>query len=1689
MMEKHIAVSLILAALVGGITASGWADDRVISPVLGFQPAHTYAISDIEVIDKATGSLALHIPLAQLPPGPAGFTAGVTLSYNNKYWETEPIGGDFSLRESFSGGWRLSMTPSLDVEYIASKGEKDPCGFFLGSELFQLKLTLPDGGRSTLFLSKPVRTMPVACEAGTYRISQLKNENAASIWYTADGSFLRLQMDPPSISGNWPYNSSWTVFKQDGSSIRYEAGSKTTYLRDRNGNRIVVTKTIDSADPTHTYEIMADEFGRTIRLDHFGIVRDEVRQTGHDGTALVWKVYYGNPGPMVPASYICDQSLSRCTFDNPPLQATRLELPTGQAYVFGYERPAPFASNYRELRTVTLPTGARIDYGYRLDNQSGAASYFHILANPVTSKTVSAGGSVIEKWEMSYDINASTGTYSRSVHKAPDGGLTTYDFKPVSYRAEYGLDSGTITRIANPDGSIVNRDWQSNFPREAPISLGWANPWIRREWITNANAAGIPVATSLKAFTADKNGNTTSVAERAWVAYNASLPEPAAGALIRITENWYVNGAVDSANTTDTTNTNAYSHASLPSPATPRNLIESTETRNSSGGVVARSQFNYSETSPARMVGNLVAEYHWDSTKPGYAAISTRTQLSAANAIEKRYEYTARGNVKKETDARGIPSTFDYGSVAGCPGGGTYADLYRTGAHQGQNGTAAILNWSYQYNCNSGKLTSSTDSNSLVTTISYDRYGRPTTIVDGNYRKTVHTYNDSALWIVTQRDVSSFGDLRNVSVLHYDALGRIRLSRQLETAASSPAAAAADESAGIRIDTRYVHALNRNETWVSNPYRSSESSAPTRGWSVTRRDKAGRICVEEWFAGSGTPSVAENCVPSSGRTGAVTHNYTASVNWTREEIVDPAGKTRHLYQDVLGRLVAVREDPTASRYDTYYQYDLLDNLVEARQIGTCGSSDPIASPCGGGQTRTFAYDSLRRLSSASYPELAGNTTSFTYDGNGNLTRKLSSGSPSLLVSYSYDSLNRLQTKDYSDGTTPPVTFCYDGKSWSGTIGGCSGSPTSPSIGRLTEVGSSVSRTSYAYNTAGLVTRSVQTTAGRSYAFGYTYNAAYKLASQTFPSGRTLLIGYDDAGREKYLMGQFASVSKNYAGSSSSGIQYAPHGALSSMTMGNGVVESRGYNSRLQLTRLQAGALLTLWNCFQSGDDAACSSLTTVSANNGNIQGQKIARGSQSWMQKYSYDGVNRLISAQEINVWQQTYGYDPFGNRWVAASSGLPVSALTPTSQSAFAAATNRLAGTYAYDARGNLKSYGSRTLAYDGEDRISAVGGIAPSSRYEYDGEGRRVRAHVCSDASSCAPGSAASTTVYVYDAFGKLAAEYAPNTGQTGTSFLTADHLGSTRLETNASGQAVSCSDYLPFGEEIPSGSGSRNSCFTPTDNTLKFTGKERDAETGLDFFGARYFSSPQGRFTSTDPLNIPNLQRVAPQKFGKVIANPQNWNGYAYAHSNPLRNADPDGYLTIIVPGTGWSETDWNKDSDFYKRVQNAFKDRTVILDKKDWSGGNSREARSKAAGALAEMVKNYHFAPGEKLNIVAHSHGGNVAFQASSDLGERKIDNLVTLGTPIRSDYAPAIGAIGNHINVFSQHDGVQTKGGFIDGWTLQTGYFHLEVGPAGRTLGSAINVDAGVKNEGWIDTHSALWKRESVWKRIEPLLKK
>ena len=103
----------------------------------------------------------------------------------------------------------------------------------------------------------------------------------------------------------------------------------------------------------------------------------------------------------------------------------------------------------------------------------------------------------------------------------------------------------------------------------------------------------------------------------------------------------------------------------------------------------------------------------------------------------------------------------------------------------------------------------------------------------------------------------------------------------------------------------------------------------------------------------------------------------------------------------------------------------------------------------------------------------------------------------------------------------------------------------------------------------------------------------------------------------------------------------------------------------------------------------------------------------------------------------------------------------------------------------------------YDGENRlISAITDPNnPTTTYAYDGEGRRV--------SRTWNGQ---TTTFVYDAFGNLAAEYGGPSGDTGTQYMTSDHLGSTRLVTDQYGAAVKCYDYLPFGEEIGNGTAGR-------------------------------------------------------------------------------------------------------------------------------------------------------------------------------------------------------------------------------------------------------------------------------------------
>ncbi len=144
--------------------------------------------------------------------------------------------------------------------------------------------------------------------------------------------------------------------------------------------------------------------------------------------------------------------------------------------------------------------------------------------------------------------------------------------------------------------------------------------------------------------------------------------------------------------------------------------------------------------------------------------------------------------------------------------------------------------------------------------------------------------------------------------------------------------------------------------------------------------------------------------------------------------------------------------------------------------------------------------------------------------------------------------------------------------------------------------------------------------------------------------------------------------------------------------------------------------------------------------------------------------------------------------------------------------------------------------------------------------------------------------------------------------------DQTGSLTV-TNQSGQYVSGvtrHDYLPFGEELGAGTGGRTTAqgYSASDGIRqKFTLKERDNETGLDYFLARYHSSTQGRFTSPD----------AP--FADQFANnPQSWNLYAYVRNNPLVMVDPTGRFGDYYDQNGkWLRNDGKKDDKVYVELQ--------------------------------------------------------------------------------------------------------------------------------------------------------------------------
>ena len=921
-------------------------------------------------------------------------------------------------------------------------------------------------------------------------------------YYTFDGTYIRLEVQHDSDSNPW--NNPWTLYFPDATRVT----NFGTRITDRNGNYVEWSNITYNG---HAASQVMDQLGRKVILEYGGFSGgDVIHVPGVGGADLTYQVYW--KGIQVFKTYSTEE-LGQHGHDPdgyPDMLGSqyvvwRIDLPAatgGLQYVFGYNAADSGSTpcctpsyGWGELSSVTLPSGAQAQYQYQLDGQNGPGwSYLwtNVLNNNLTRKNLTyqqqydgASTPVTETWN--YEISPGFAKI-----KSPDGGVATQLGQPTHTNQ-------------SPDGTVTEKIWQANRPQNFfstsaydpytgidPYDPQRINLYVKTEFITIRDINGTCSKTAIKDYSYDKNGNVTSVREYDWVDY-ASVPRnggaptgiPASAVLKRVTSNSYVAATPDAS---DSSSNDADSYWNSTSPAL-KSIIASTEATNGST-TLTRGEFFYDN--PAT-TGNLTQQKQWDSTKGGYS-----NPLTTGNSISTSTQYNQYGNPTLTTDARGVQTQIVYGSIGG------FTDLYPTQVKSAYQ-TSIQLTETREYDFSTGAVTRVTDvDNNVATATTYDVFGRPTLVkaAEGKTEetRTATEYSDLNRRVIVRSDLNTLGDGKLVTVKHYDQVGRIRLARQLEDGAAQ---SAYDETTGIKVQTRYIVSnpcqpastdacLAANNSvlgvyqLVSNPYRANTSSAATSettmGWTRSRNDKAGRNISVEAFSGATLPAPWGT---NSSSTGTMLTSYDGNAT----TVMDQAGKVRRSIKDGLGRLSRV-DEPNSSgalgslsspNQPTSHAYDAVDNLTSVSQ---------------GVQTRTFVYDSLKRLTSASNPE-SGNLT-YTYDNNSNLTSRVDARS--ITTNYVYDSLNRVTSRTYSDGT-PAVTYTYDSAG------------VANSKGRLTSVSSSVSATNYtAYDVLGRVTTGNQVTDGQTYTMSCSYNRAGAQTSITYPSGRVISLEQDTAGR-------------------------------------------------------------------------------------------------------------------------------------------------------------------------------------------------------------------------------------------------------------------------------------------------------------------------------------------------------------------------------------------------------------------------------------------------------------------------------------------------------------------------------------------------------------------------------------------------
>ncbi len=1524
------------------------ATNDTVTPMEG--AGHDYIHLLSETVNPATGSVSLRI---QVPvPKARGFTVPFSFSYDSNsvhhlvasYYPQYGVDNWASNTGYLSqGGWSYAI-PQLDygaftqntyiiAGYNPGQGPYYniyPC-FYTSNYVFQDS----SGSSHSLYLGSVTGQTPQYCTLGGPTVT------GGDVEVTA-------KLTGPAGAGPGPAALPVTVSDNDGTVYTFSSSSGIlgdpaitssllSSIEDRNGN---VATVASSGNWPAVSVVLTDTTNRpAISIAGFGPSGRTNTVTTPEGTYQVtWKTTaasFSVPTTWVgpsgsPNNY--DQCTSITAASDSPTVISQITLPNGQAYHFYYGTDNPnhsFQNPYGLLSEIDYPSGGWVRYTWKLsDTMNELADYpgvvyqagdycgqtsqgcpvavpdgcvYQYKTPVVASRQVGFGGSsnaaLIQTFSysttwaapiyqnvggISWTQKATNVTTTDNVTN--QNFLTAYTYSPMGVPAQPFSNSSLLPQLAIEQTTSY---YGSATPTNPLRTV--AKSWLDQFRLQNQQ-------------TTLDNGQTSQI-KYTWTGDN-------------ITEKDEYDFGQSSPSRKTITSYQSFSGA----PGTLLDLPCQTIVYDGSSNPFAETDYSYdggtatcgsAGTPSVTGVSNLPSGTHDETTfAPGSTtprgnttSITKKCLQSCPNAVT-TYTYDETGQVLSSKDPKGITTGFSYAdsyTVLSGEQNVSYSPSHNTNTFLTNvtNPLGQTENFTYDYN--NGQLTASKDENAQSTTYLYnDPFARPRQIKYPDGGLTTVVYNDSPYNpstpspnVTTTKAMTSSTNM--VTLAAADGLGHV-----VETLLTSDP----DCASGDRTDTTY-DGQGHTHT-VSNPY--CTTSDPTYGITTYAYDALGRTTQVTH------PDNSTILTTYTGRATQVQDegNGNGTQRVTRISQSDALGRLNSICEVSSSSLIGQSGTPVACGQDiagtgflTTYQYDVLDNLLQVNQSG-------IAS-------RTFVYDSLSRLTSAVNPE--SNTqpvspytvvpTTYAYDANGNLSTKTGplqnqTGTSTVTTTYTYDALNRLTSRSYSDGTTPKSTYFYDFSTYfpnnTNTIGRLVYNTTTSSAGGCIQTISE-------YDVMGRVSQQWQKTpqggCANSYPLPYTYDLMGNVTSFSDGYFHGWYPAYNAAGRLFSLTAGTYEQTAPY--NLLSGAHYNAAGQITSDSLGTGETEAFAYTKRLQL----------------QSDTATVSPTTIYSfgltfAPNGNVTAANDNVNS-NWI--YQYDQFNRLVcsnlatngtcASPTNGTPTYNYVYDRFGNRWQQNGPYTFTASFTGNNTTN----NNRMDG-HSYDTAGNLLYDGTHYYFYDAENHLIQVDGTlgfcstgtgaAATACYVYDAEGRRVhRTGVVTD--TC---DGTGKRDYVYDLAGHWLLEVNANgtacqseiyaggrhlvTYAGGTPlFIHSDWLGTVRRRNSATYPTYnfeSCTS-LPFGDGL--------SCSGGDQSTLHFTGKERDHESGLDNFGARYNASNFGRFMSPDWSASPSPVPYASLPY------PQSLNLYSYVQNNPLKSTDPTGHCTVDgeTHGTVW------------------------------------------------------------------------------------------------------------------------------------------------------------------------------------------